>query len=141
MIPIAVSWHRCHQRRRTEYTPTPAQYAASPTRAAQLALLDQLLVAWANTSNLAERMEERTTQYRFRYMAFGDVRRSQHVAAVDELGIPYYNDTDATDVTLGEDTTLNRRTSRIVPTPSTKVSLRRTARRAMARSGVCLSVN
>jgi len=40
-------------------------------------------------------------------MAFGDVRRSQHVTAVDDLGTPYV-DTDATDVTLGADATLNR---------------------------------
>lgn len=47
-----------------------AQYAAAPTRAAQLALLDQVLDAWADTSNLAERLEERSSQYRFRYMGF-----------------------------------------------------------------------
>ncbi|MBK9595669.1 MAG: hypothetical protein IPO57_10030 [Rhodocyclales bacterium] len=84
-----------------------AQYAAAPTRAAQRALLDQLLDAWADTSSLAERLEERSSHYRFRFMAFGDVRRSQHVTAVDDLGTPYV-DTDATDVTLGADATLNR---------------------------------
>ena len=117
-----------------------AQYAAAPTRAAQLALIDQVLDAWADTSNLAERMEDRTTQYRFRFMAFGDVRRSEHVALVDGSGSPY-EDFDATDVTLGEDTTLNQLASRVAQIPSAKVSLRRTARRAIAGSGVYLSVN
>lgn len=117
-----------------------AQYAAAPTRAAQLALLDQLLDAWADTSNLAERLEERSSQHRFRYMGFGAVRRSDHVSLVDGSGTPY-DDIDATDVTLGADATLNRLDARVAQTPSAKVSLRRTARQAMARSGVCLSVN
>ncbi|MDT3737254.1 MAG: hypothetical protein ROZ00_13585 [Denitratisoma sp.] len=103
-----------------------AQYAAAPTRAAQLALLDQVLDAWADTSQMAERLEERTTQYRFRYMAFGAVRRSVHVALVDGSGNPY-GDNDATYVTLGEDIALNQLAARAVQTPSTKVSLRRTA--------------
>ncbi|MDT3737255.1 MAG: calcium-binding protein [Denitratisoma sp.] len=85
-----------------------AQYAAAPTRAAQLALLDQVLDAWADTSQMAERLEERTTQYRFRYMAFGAVRRSVHVALVDGSGNPY-GDNDATYVTLGEDLSLTNR--------------------------------
>jgi hypothetical protein len=85
-----------------------AQYAAAPTRAAQLALIDQVLDAWADTSQMAERLEARTTQYRFRYMAFGAVRRSVHVALVDGSGSPY-GDNDATYVTLGEDLSLTNR--------------------------------
>lgn len=73
-------------------------------------------------------------------MGFGNVVCSQHVTTVDDLGTPYI-DYDATDVTLGADTTLNRLASRIAQTTSTKVSLRRTARRAMAEPGVYLSVN
>lgn len=85
-----------------------AQYAAAPTRAAQLALIDQLLDAWADTTSLAERMEERTAQYRFRYMGFGAVRRSDHVTLVDGSGSPY-GDNYATHVTLGEDLSLTNR--------------------------------
>ena len=59
-----------------------SQHIAGSMRVAQLTLLDQVLNAWADTSNLAERMEDRTTQYRFRFMAIGSVRRSKHVTAV-----------------------------------------------------------
>ncbi|MBZ0147972.1 MAG: hypothetical protein K8F62_10585, partial [Pseudorhodoplanes sp.] len=82
----------------------------------------------------------RTPQYRFRYMAFGAVRRSVHVALVDGSGSPY-GDNDATYVTLGEDIAPNRLASRVVRTHSAKVSLCRTARRAMTKPGAYLSVN
>lgn len=51
----------------------PPCTSATSTRAAQLALLDQLLYAWADTIQMAERLEARTTQYRFRCLAFGKV--------------------------------------------------------------------
>lgn len=38
----------------------PPCTSATSTRAAQLALLDQLLYAWAETTQMAERLEERT---------------------------------------------------------------------------------
>lgn len=84
-----------------------AQYAAAPTRAAQRALIDPLLLAWAETCGLEDSLEERTTQHRIRYMAFGAVTRGQHVTQVDGQGQPYA-DNDATDVSLGADLTLNR---------------------------------
>ena len=79
-----------------------AQYAAAPTRAAQRALLDQLLDAWADTSSLAERLEERSSQYRFRYMAFGSVRRSDYLLP-GETGGSGPEDYDATYIALPED--------------------------------------
>jgi hypothetical protein len=74
-----------------------AQYAAAPTRAAQFALIDQLLDAWADTAGLKETLEERSSQYRFRYMAFGAVRRTDHLTPGDTggSGVP---DLDATGV-------------------------------------------
>ncbi len=77
-----------HRRALAGFRFPPCTSAAS-TRAAQLSILDQLLDIWSETTQMAERLEERTTQYRFRYMAFGDVARSQHVTAVDDLGTSY----------------------------------------------------
>jgi hypothetical protein len=84
-----------------------ASYAAAPTRAAQLALVDLLLDAWADTGGLAETLEERTVLYKFRYMAFGNVRRGDHLtpALTAGVGVP---DTDATGVSLGADANLGR---------------------------------
>ncbi len=75
---------------------------------------------------MAERLEERTPQYRFRYMAFGAVLREDHVSLVDASGDPY-GDNYATYVALGKDIAPNRLASRVVRTPSGKVSLHRTA--------------
>jgi Ca2+-binding RTX toxin-like protein len=68
-----------------------AQFAAAPTRAEQMALVDQLLGAWADTSGLASTLEARglaaggtigATAYRIRYMAFGDVSRTAHMVTL-----------------------------------------------------------
>ncbi|MDB5802437.1 MAG: Hemolysin-type calcium-binding region, partial [Rhodocyclales bacterium] len=75
------------------------QYNVAPTRAAQMALLDQMLAAWAETSGMKDSLEERAADipptvgvsgYKFRYMGFGTVARSAHVgeAASDGSGIP-----------------------------------------------------
>ena len=53
------------------------QYSAATTRASQMALIDQLLDAWADTSGLAETMEERDPEhYRIQYNSFGSKTRS-----------------------------------------------------------------
>jgi hypothetical protein len=47
------------------------QFAAAPTKAEQMAILGSLLDAWADTSGLADTLEDRTGAYKIRYMAFG----------------------------------------------------------------------
>ncbi|MFO0450192.1 MAG: hypothetical protein ACK52I_16280, partial [Pseudomonadota bacterium] len=55
------------------------QYSQATTRQAQRAQLDQLLDAWADTSGLAERIEDRIGQnLRVQYQRIGNVWRSAH---------------------------------------------------------------
>jgi VCBS repeat-containing protein len=57
-----------------------AQFQGAPTRTEQQALLDQLLTAWADTSGMAKRLEERASgTYRIVYEAFGNERRSSSI--------------------------------------------------------------
>jgi hypothetical protein len=60
-----------------------AQFQAAGTRTEQRALLDRLLTAWADTSGMAESMEERSNgRYRIQYDAFGAERRSNNLAGL-----------------------------------------------------------
>jgi hypothetical protein len=57
-----------------------AQFQGAPTRTKQQALLDQLLTVWADTSGMAESLEERASgTYRIVYEAFGNERRSSSI--------------------------------------------------------------
>ncbi|MFO0238771.1 MAG: calcium-binding protein, partial [Betaproteobacteria bacterium] len=56
-----------------------SQYSQATTRQAQRAQLDQLLDAWADSSGLAERIEDRIGQnLRVQYQRIGNVWRSAH---------------------------------------------------------------
>jgi len=69
------------------------QFQAAGTRAEQKALLDTLLDAWADTSNLAESLEERAAgKYRIQYDAFGNERRSANLAGAS-AGATYVSST------------------------------------------------
>lgn len=69
------------------------QYSAATTHAAQMALIDDLLDAWADTSGFAERYQARIANesytdsngfevpYAVRYLAFGNVRREYEVTS------------------------------------------------------------
>jgi hypothetical protein len=60
-----------------------SQFQAAGTRTGQRALLDRLLIAWADTSGMAESMEERTNgRYRIQYDAFGNERRSNNLTGL-----------------------------------------------------------
>jgi hypothetical protein len=55
------------------------QFAQAQTRAEQDALIDQLLLAWADTSGLAGTMDDRDPDnYRMYYARFGAIRREDH---------------------------------------------------------------
>lgn len=61
-----------------------AQFAAAPTREAQLALLDPLLVAWADTSGMSATLDERDpARFRIEYLSFGNLRRTDHIRKMD----------------------------------------------------------
>ncbi|MFO7569866.1 MAG: hypothetical protein R6W75_08705, partial [Smithellaceae bacterium] len=51
------------------------QYSQATTRNEQLALMDQLLYAWVDTSGMAATMDDRDPFYHIRYDGFGSVRR------------------------------------------------------------------
>ena len=56
------------------------RYSAADNRGAQLELLDELLVQWADTSGMAGSLAERAaSEYRVEYMAFGNIRRTAHL--------------------------------------------------------------
>lgn len=56
------------------------QYSAATTRDAQMALLDQMLLAWADTSAMAKSLDERAkADYRIEYLSFGTVSRYDHL--------------------------------------------------------------
>jgi len=56
------------------------QYTATTTRDAQLALMDQMLLAWADTSAMAKSLDERAkADYRIEYLGFGTVNRYDHL--------------------------------------------------------------
>ena len=58
------------------------QYAAAPTRTAQMALIDQMLDAWADTSGYAETLDARAgARYIVRYDSFGNVTRATHLVS------------------------------------------------------------
>jgi|GEM_PF-4960638 len=54
------------------------QYANATTRDAQLAQLEQLLDAWADTSQMSETLDDRDSSFYVRYDAFGNIQRSQN---------------------------------------------------------------
>ncbi len=57
------------------------RFAAATTRAEQRALLDELLVAWADTSGMAGTLEERAKgKFRIEYAGFGRERRERNIA-------------------------------------------------------------
>jgi hypothetical protein len=59
------------------------QYSQATTKAEQLNLMDQMLLAWADTSGMAETMQERAgTDYIIEYQEFGAERKSNF--AVDD---------------------------------------------------------
>lgn len=56
------------------------RYSEASTRAEQMALLDDLLLAWTDTSGMAKSLEERNpAAYRVEYLSFGNIRRSDHL--------------------------------------------------------------
>jgi Ca2+-binding RTX toxin-like protein len=57
------------------------QFAQAGTRNAQLALLDQVLVAWADTSGMAKTMDDRATGYAVEYLSIGRESRERHLIA------------------------------------------------------------
>jgi GH24 family phage-related lysozyme (muramidase) len=58
------------------------RFSAAVTRGGQMALLDELILAWADTSDMAKSLEERTAgRYRVEYLSFGSVSRSSHLTA------------------------------------------------------------
>ena len=56
------------------------QYANATTRAEQMALLDQLLAAWADTGGMQSLEERGEGKYEFQYNAFGNDRRIDNYA-------------------------------------------------------------
>jgi hypothetical protein len=73
------------------------EFAAAPSRSAQLALLDTLLDQWADTSGMAKSLEERSGgRYRIRYQGFGSERRSAHVIGSAPNEATLMSDLDAT---------------------------------------------
>ncbi|PKN89267.1 MAG: hypothetical protein CVU51_01055 [Deltaproteobacteria bacterium HGW-Deltaproteobacteria-1] len=63
------------------------QYSEATTRQAQMAIIDQFLDAWADTSGLAENMESRDPEhFLIRYNNFGSVSRSYEAG-----GYVYYS--------------------------------------------------
>jgi hypothetical protein len=73
------------------------EFAAAPSRSAQLALLDALLDQWADTSGMAKSLEERSGgRYRIRYQGFGSERRSAHVIGSAPNEATLMSDLDAT---------------------------------------------
>ncbi|WP_041245445.1 putative Ig domain-containing protein [Geotalea uraniireducens] len=64
------------------------RYSAATTRAEQLALLDELLLTWADTSGMSKSLEERDpAAYRVEYLSFGNIRRSDHLVKNTAGGI------------------------------------------------------
>jgi Ca2+-binding RTX toxin-like protein len=60
------------------------QYSQATTRAEQLGLMDQMLLAWADTSGMAETMQERAgTDYIIEYQEFGAQRKSNFTVEDD----------------------------------------------------------
>ncbi len=63
------------------------RYTQEDSRAGQMALLDELLVKWADTSGMAGSFAERVSaQYRVEYMAFGDRARRRHMTGFQGSG-------------------------------------------------------
>ncbi|MBI5109604.1 MAG: hypothetical protein HZA62_12750 [Rhodocyclales bacterium] len=56
-----------------------SQFAQAGTRNAQLALLDQVLLAWADTSGMARTMDDRANGYAVEYLAIGREPRERHL--------------------------------------------------------------
>jgi Ca2+-binding RTX toxin-like protein len=60
------------------------QYSEAATRQEQMAIIDQLLYAWANTSGMATTLESRDPEdYRIQYDAFGSITRSANIVTGD----------------------------------------------------------
>jgi hypothetical protein len=60
------------------------QYSEAATRQEQMAIIDQLLYAWANTSGMAPTLESRDPEdYRIQYDAFGSITRSANIVTGD----------------------------------------------------------
>ena len=60
------------------------QYSEATTRQEQMAILDQLLYAWADTSGMAATMDSRNPEhYRIQYNGFGNVTRSGNTVSGD----------------------------------------------------------
>ena len=58
------------------------QYSAATTRDAQLALIDSMLDAWADSSGMAETLDARAgARYIVRYDSFGNTTRSAHLVS------------------------------------------------------------
>ncbi len=65
---------------------TLSRFSTANTRNEQMALLDQLLKDWADTSGLAGSLEERaSSQYRVEYTAFGNIQRYSHLTRTSEV--------------------------------------------------------
>ena len=63
------------------------QYSAATTREAQLALMDQMLLAWADTSGMAKSLDDRDpTHYKVEYLSLGNVSRSSHMVKNTTFG-------------------------------------------------------
>jgi len=74
------------------------QYSQAATRQAQMALLDQMLDAWADTSGMSESLDDRDPdQYHIRYDSFGGIRRSNNVIGPE--GGEYVHDVDNENLT------------------------------------------
>lgn len=54
-------------------------FSSAATHAEQMALLDELLLKWSDTSDMAKSLDERDSSYRVEYLSFGNVRRSDHL--------------------------------------------------------------
>ena len=64
------------------------QYSQATTRDQQLAIIDQLLYAWADTSGMAATMEDRDPEhYRIEYDSFGNVTRYSNYVTSGSTGI------------------------------------------------------
>ncbi|MCX7146573.1 MAG: hypothetical protein NT042_10310, partial [Sulfuritalea sp.] len=59
-------------------TAAVARFDAATTRSEQQALLDDVLVAWADTSGMAKTLDDRANGYAVEYLALGRDSRSRH---------------------------------------------------------------
>ena len=62
------------------------RFSNTTTRAEQMAVLDEMLLAWADTSGMAKSLDERDPLYRVEYLSFGNVRRSDHITNTSTAG-------------------------------------------------------